>query len=67
VDGDYGKAAPWLAPGGQATLARTPLHAASLELLHPVTGKPLKVESPLPPDMAAAVAALRADQASKSG
>ncbi len=67
ADGDYGEPPPWTAPGGGATLDRTPLHAASLELLHPVTGAPLRIASPLPPDMEAAVAALLAAQASKSG
>jgi hypothetical protein len=41
-------------------LDRTPLHAASLELLHPVGGAPLRVEAPLPPDLAAVLAALQA-------
>ncbi len=67
VDPDYGDAGPWIGPGGSALLDRTPLHAASLELVHPGTGKPLRVEAPLPPDMAAAVTALRAYQPSKSG
>lgn len=35
------------------------LHAARLELVHPHTGAPLVVEAPLPPDRAAALAALR--------
>ena len=67
VDPDYGDPGPWRGPGGQVLLERTPLHAASLEFLHPGTGKPLRVEAPLPPDMAEAVSALRRDQASKSG
>jgi 23S rRNA-/tRNA-specific pseudouridylate synthase len=67
VDPDYGDAPPWLAPGGGAVLDRTPLHAASLELLHPSTGAPLRIEAPLPADMQGAIAALRTDQASKSG
>jgi tRNA pseudouridine32 synthase/23S rRNA pseudouridine746 synthase len=41
-------------------LARTPLHAARLELRHPASGEPLVLEAPLPPDMAAAIEALRA-------
>lgn len=59
VDPDYGDAGPWVAPGGAARLDRTPLHAATLELLHPVSGQPLRIEAPLPGDMAAAVRALR--------
>jgi tRNA pseudouridine32 synthase/23S rRNA pseudouridine746 synthase len=67
VDPDYGDAPPWRAPGGCAVLERTPLHAASLEFLHPSSGMPLRIEAPLPPDMQGAIDALRADQASKSG
>ncbi|HVP69390.1 MAG TPA: RluA family pseudouridine synthase [Anaeromyxobacteraceae bacterium] len=51
VDPDYGEARPLLLDGGREVLARTPLHAASLELLHPATGRPLRVEAPLPLDM----------------
>ncbi len=67
VDPDYGPPGPWVAPGGGARLERTPLHAASLELVHPVGGDPLRVEAPLPEDVAVAVDALRRAQASKSG
>jgi len=67
VDPDYGEAGPWLAPGGAARLERTPLHAASLEFLHPSTGAPVRIEAPIPPDMQEALEALRADQESKSG
>jgi 23S rRNA-/tRNA-specific pseudouridylate synthase len=67
VDADYGDAPPWSSPGGAAILERTPLHAASLELLHPSSGAPLRIEAPIPPDMQAAIAALRADQESKRG
>jgi 23S rRNA pseudouridine1911/1915/1917 synthase len=52
-----------LEPKGQAALAalgRQALHAAELAFVHPVTGKQLQFESPLPPDMAAVVDALRA-------
>jgi tRNA pseudouridine32 synthase/23S rRNA pseudouridine746 synthase len=66
VDPDYGDSGPWTA--GEAVLSRTPLHAASIELVHPATGGRLRVDAPLPGDMAGAVAALRAGQASsKSG
>ena len=66
VDPDYGEPSPWQVPGGSATLERTPLHAASLEFLHPVSGLPVRVEAPLPPDMQAVLVELRR-QASKSG
>jgi tRNA pseudouridine32 synthase/23S rRNA pseudouridine746 synthase len=39
-------------------LARTPLHAAELALRHPDGGE-LRVVSPVPPDLAAALALLR--------
>jgi 23S rRNA pseudouridine1911/1915/1917 synthase len=51
-----------LNPQAQAALAaleRQALHAAELEFLHPVSGRRLTFESPLPPDMAALVAGLR--------
>jgi 23S rRNA pseudouridine1911/1915/1917 synthase len=41
-------------------LGRQALHAAVLELDHPVTGQRLRFESPLPADLVAALAALRA-------
>jgi 23S rRNA pseudouridine1911/1915/1917 synthase len=40
---------------------RQALHAARLALAHPLTGRPLEWESPLPEDMRRLVAALRAD------
>ena len=64
VDPDYGQPEPWRAPRGGATLDRTPLHAASLEFLHPVSGQPTRIEAPVPADMQGALEAL---QASKSG
>jgi len=67
VDPDYGDAPPWRSPGGDAILDRTPLHAASIELLHPSSGAPLRIEAPVPPDMQGAIAALQASQESKSG
>ena len=36
----------------EAGLARQALHAAVLGFVHPITGQPLRFESPLPPDMA---------------
>ena len=41
---------------------RQALHAALLELAHPGTGAPLRVESPLPADLAALLAALAEDR-----
>ncbi len=41
-------------------LGRQALHAAVLGFAHPVTGAPLRFESPLPADFAAALEALRA-------
>ena len=40
-------------------LGRQALHAAVLGFEHPVTGAEVRLESPLPPDMAAVIAALR--------
>jgi len=40
-------------------LGRQALHAATLAFDHPATAAPLRFESPLPPDMQAALAALR--------
>jgi 23S rRNA pseudouridine1911/1915/1917 synthase len=42
-----------------AALDRQALHAAELAFVHPVSGKQLAFDSPLPPDMARLVAALR--------
>ncbi len=58
-DPDYGEAVPLVDVGGETLIARTPLHAAGLRLGHPATGAPLTLEAPLPPDMAAAIAAAR--------
>jgi 23S rRNA pseudouridine1911/1915/1917 synthase len=43
-----------------ATLGRQALHAAKLTLVHPRTGETLVFEAPLPADLEAALAALRA-------
>ncbi len=67
VDPAYGEPGPWRVPGGAATLDRTPLHAASLEFLHPVSGVAVRAEAPLPADLQAVLAELRRVQASKSG
>jgi 23S rRNA pseudouridine1911/1915/1917 synthase len=46
--------------GGDLGLERQFLHAARLAFAHPVTGEAVDVTSPLPPDLAAALAAARA-------
>jgi len=48
------------AQAGLAALGRQALHAAELAFVHPVSGKRLQFESPLPEDMADLVEALRA-------
>ncbi len=60
VDPDYGEAEPLRGAGGEVLLARTPLHAATLELRHPHDGAPLRIDAPLPADMAAVLRAARA-------
>lgn len=62
----YGKAPrPGSAPAAVATqLARQALHAARLELDHPVTGARLCFEAPLPDDLSRALAALRLTRSS---
>ncbi|MCX7009443.1 MAG: RNA pseudouridine synthase [Kiritimatiellaeota bacterium] len=48
------------APGADALgLARHFLHAARLEFVHPVTAAPLKLATPLPPELTAILAQLR--------
>jgi 23S rRNA pseudouridine1911/1915/1917 synthase len=54
----YGRTPRPLAPIA-ATLGRQALHAAVLELDHPITGARLRFESPLPADLQAALARLR--------
>jgi 23S rRNA pseudouridine1911/1915/1917 synthase len=44
---------------GDPAMSRHALHAQALELAHPATGEPLRLEAPVPADMAAALAALR--------
>lgn len=46
---------------------RQALHAVRLELEHPLTGQPLRFESPLPADFQSLLAALRADAAERAG
>ncbi|MCO5167064.1 MAG: RluA family pseudouridine synthase [Planctomycetes bacterium] len=65
ADPTYGRADRFTAqdagrPGDdRVLLARHALHAARLVLTHPVTGARLTFEAPLPPDMDAALEALR--------
>jgi tRNA pseudouridine32 synthase/23S rRNA pseudouridine746 synthase len=59
VDPDYGDETPLRGPDGNVLLARTPLHAARLEVRHPAGGGALAIEAPLPADLAAALEALR--------
>lgn len=43
-------------------IGRLALHAWRLSFAHPRTGKPVRVEAPIPPDLAAALAVLREGQ-----
>ena len=43
----------------QPLIGRVALHASALEISHPVTGAPLRIESPLPRDFAVALKYLR--------
>jgi tRNA pseudouridine32 synthase/23S rRNA pseudouridine746 synthase len=61
-DPDYGDDVPLTGPDGEILLARTPLHAARLELSHPSDGRPLELGAPVPRDLAGALATLRAAQ-----
>lgn len=60
VDPDYGEDGPLRGADGGVLLARTPLHAARLELRHPSSGSTIAIEASLPGDLAAALDALRA-------
>ncbi len=53
-------AAPVKAAIAAAGLTRQALHAAVLGFVHPITGEPLRFETPLPTDMAALEEGLRA-------
>jgi len=66
-DPEYGPAAGAGAPGGHLGLARQFLHAARLAFAHPVTGAPIDVASPLPPDLQAVVDRLETEAAPQSG
>jgi 23S rRNA pseudouridine1911/1915/1917 synthase len=63
-DTRYGGTGPHFARDGDAepVLSRCALHAARLEIRHPVTQQPIVFAAPLPADMAGAVAAFRGDR-----
>lgn len=53
-----GRRSQWRGPDEAGRLTRQMLHAAILGFTHPVTGKTMTFEAPLPPDMAAVLAGL---------
>jgi tRNA pseudouridine32 synthase/23S rRNA pseudouridine746 synthase/23S rRNA pseudouridine955/2504/2580 synthase len=69
VDPDYGGAERLLArdldpslegpAGDEIVLARVPLHAERLRFRHPISGKPMEIAAPLPPDLERVVTLLR--------
>jgi len=69
VDRRYGRRSAWrlVDPRGRldAKLRRTPLHAASLALPHPMTGERIEIHAPLPGDMHYALEVLRIDAGRK--
>ena len=74
VVGDTLYGAPARIPGmepeqtGAPTLQRNFLHAAHLALDHPITGKPMEFDAPLPPELESLLDRLRADtQATAQG
>ena len=58
VVGD-GSIAPANRPARKAPFHRQALHAQTLGFLHPITGRPVRVEAPLPPDLDALIVDLR--------
>jgi 23S rRNA pseudouridine1911/1915/1917 synthase len=60
VYGSGGPAQPVREAMAAAGLTRQALHAVVLGFRHPITGEALRVESPLPPDMAGLPARLAA-------
>lgn len=56
VDPDYGEEVPLAGPDGEVLLARTPLHASTLTFPHPANGVTLRVDAPLPDDLARVLA-----------
>jgi tRNA pseudouridine32 synthase/23S rRNA pseudouridine746 synthase len=59
LDPDYGEEGPLRRADGTVWLARTPLHAESLRIVHPSDGRALELRAPLPADLEAALAELR--------
>ncbi|HEU4384401.1 MAG TPA: RluA family pseudouridine synthase [Anaeromyxobacteraceae bacterium] len=59
VDPDYGEAEPIRDAAGAVLIDRTPLHASRVEFQHPVTGRQLVLEAPLPEDMERTLRAAR--------
>jgi 23S rRNA pseudouridine1911/1915/1917 synthase len=51
VPGDRSSSLGWKAEPETLRLGRNFLHAARLELVHPLTGKPLQLEAPLPAEL----------------
>jgi tRNA pseudouridine32 synthase / 23S rRNA pseudouridine746 synthase len=60
IDPDYGSEDPLRDARGAVLLDRTPLHAAELRLRHPSDGAWIAIAAPLPADLEASLAALRA-------
>ena len=50
-------------PAGRLRVERVMLHARSLEIPHPATGAPLRIDAPIPPDLLLLLAAAGADPA----
>lgn len=63
ADSLYGGGKELALDGREVLIARQALHAFRLELKHPVTGKPLAFEAPLPEDMQRTLTALRSRDA----
>lgn len=59
----YGRTDGPAAPGGRVLLARQALHAWRLAFRHPVDGRELRFEAPVPADMLAVLGPLRAARA----
>ncbi|HUH04762.1 MAG TPA: pseudouridine synthase [Kofleriaceae bacterium] len=60
-DSNYGKSEHNRLLRERYGLARLALHAASLAFAHPVDGRPMSIEAPVPADLAEPLARLRAD------
>ena len=56
------KALPEAGPEAARLFARQALHAATLGFVHPVSGRELRFEAPIPADMAALIEALRGER-----